>query len=57
MVFPEKDWAVAPPASQRVDPAKLDAALDNLAQAMKGHGGIEQMLIVRTGTRSGKAPK
>ena len=49
MAFPEKDWTVAPPASQGVDPAKLDAAVDNLREAMKGHGGIEEMLIVRNG--------
>lgn len=33
MVFPENDWAVASPQSQGVDPAKMEAALDNLSQA------------------------
>jgi hypothetical protein len=49
MIFPEKDWAVASPASQGVNPAKMDAALDYLAQTLKCHGGIEEMLVVRNG--------
>lgn len=49
MTFPEKDWAIASPDSQRVDAEKMEAALDNLASALKGRGGIEEMLIVRNG--------
>ena len=40
MVFPADDWEEAPPASQRVDPTKLDAAMEYLAEAFKDTGGI-----------------
>ncbi|MFQ5810429.1 MAG: serine hydrolase domain-containing protein [Armatimonadota bacterium] len=49
MVFPGDDWQEAPPASQRVDPQKLDAAMEYLAEAFKDTGGIRETVVIRNG--------
>lgn len=47
-VFPGREWQVATPASQGVDAAKLNAAVEYL-KAHSGRDGVRQLLIVRNG--------
>jgi CubicO group peptidase (beta-lactamase class C family) len=49
MIFPGSDWEEAPPESQDVDPAKLDAAVRYLAQN-SGRDGVNELVVVRNGT-------
>lgn len=47
-VFPGKDWEVATPESQGVDPAKLNQAVALLEQTV-GKDGVHELAIVRHG--------
>jgi CubicO group peptidase (beta-lactamase class C family) len=49
MVFPEKDWPKASAESQRVDPAKLKAAVEYFGGRPKEYSGAESLFIVRNG--------
>ncbi|MHB0954974.1 MAG: serine hydrolase domain-containing protein [Pirellulaceae bacterium] len=49
MVFPGRDWAKARPESQRIDPEKLQAAVDSLSRSLDQHGGTGTLFIVRRG--------
>jgi len=49
MVSPERQWHGATPESQGVDSAKLDAAMQYLAEAFKDTGGIREAVVIRNG--------
>ena len=48
VVFPGDRWQKADPASQRVDAAKLEAAVEYL-KAHSGGDGVGELVIVRLG--------
>jgi len=49
MVFPRQSWTAATPESQGAEGAGLAAALEYLSTALKDHGGIGTVFIVRNG--------
>ncbi len=56
LVFPGKSWEQATPESQGVDAAKLQAAVDYLANAA-GAEGVRRMVIVRHGRMIWRGPE
>jgi CubicO group peptidase (beta-lactamase class C family) len=54
-VFPDELWRVAMPASQGVDAAGLQGALDYL-QTHAGGAGVDEMVVVRNGTLVWQGP-
>jgi CubicO group peptidase (beta-lactamase class C family) len=48
MAFPGAEWEVVPPASEGLDPAKLEAAVGYL-KANTGRDGVRELVIVRNG--------